>query len=152
MEEADEQAKAVEYFKERAAKGKVLTPQEMASWARQKGMKLTADDLKDIRYRVLGTAYASKYQKPPHLAGMTFPRIGYVHIDLANFYPEYRKENDGCGAYLMAVDSLSLAMAAVPTKDATYASWLSAMEEMIQGRLNVIHFFVSDRDASIRSV
>jgi hypothetical protein len=149
MGEEEEQEMALEHFKKAAAGGEVLSPSDVASWARKRGLSLTRRDLSDIRYRLLSTAYSSKFTPNKKHITMAFPRPGIIQVDQAFFGKAWKKENDGCGAFLLAVDSLSLFTVCVPMKDGTWPSWLDALTRMFQEKFNVVRYWVSDRDTAI---
>ena len=66
------------------------------------------------------------------------------------FKEEYRKQNDKCAAFLLAVNSLSHKLLAYPTPNKNAKSWRRALETLTLEHADEVSLFISDNDTAIK--
>lgn len=148
-EEAEEALER--HFLATAKKGVVLSAARLAEYARKKGIPHTADALRQMRHRFKFSAFASRFQRPPHYMSASVSRYGICQLDLGVFEPAHRRQNRGCGAFLLSVEMLSQQLQVVPCRDGTTASWEAAVTKMAETGFNAVRTLVTDRDSAVKS-
>lgn len=165
-----ESAVKAEFF--RAAKlGITLSANQLATFCKKRGYKVDMKYLRSLRHQFKFTALFSKYSHSLRYFGTSFLRPGLVQViyitalffgrlknsvlffqfDMANYHPEFQKENHGMRAFLVGCDMLSGFLAAEPCPDLTTESWKHAVIAMAEGRFNEIRVAISDRDSAVKS-
>ena len=69
---------------------------------------------------------------------------------MANFYPRYKKYNNGCIAFLLAVEGLSRQLCVVPLKSKKQKEWEKALTKLFESEMGSCKTIFSDRDTSVK--
>ena len=147
--------RAKKFFLSNLKEGKLLTTRELKAEAERKKWEVSGRELKDIKKNWIALA---KFEKPIHrpkqfATGFVF-RLGNVQTDLAFVRKdrEWVAQNQGFVAFLVAVDTATLKVAAIPMKGRTSDDYLAALKKLITGNFfPVIRRLVSDKDQGIAS-
>ena len=134
-------------FNRRAAKGLVMTTRQLVSFLKQKRVfpRPRRKDIVRMRQELKFAAFHGKFRRPLKYMSSSISRPGTIFCDMANFFPELRHKNDGMGAFLLGVDSLSLQSAIHPVKDLTTESWKKGIVKFAESGFNAFRVCVTDR-------
>lgn len=80
--------------------------------------------------------------------GTSFPSLGHIQIDFAEFHKDLRGYNDRKIGFILSVDQGSLRLVVLPTKKKDTQSWLKLVEEVVQ-RDPTQTKVITDRDAAV---
>ena len=140
------------YFDRYARLGQTRTARQLEEFCRQNGIRFDPQRLRRIRHEFKYAAFAQAYRRPLKYMASSVSKYGVVHLDMANFQPQHRAKNDGCAAFLCAVECLSGQLVAVPCRDLTTASWRVAVQKLAETTvIHALRVVVSDRDAAVKS-
>jgi hypothetical protein len=143
------------HYDTQARRGLVLTVDEMAAFCRKKSIPYSWKDLREMRYRLRYTAFFSEQRRPAQYMGASVEKFGQLMIDMAFYAPKgkagasMRRANSGFGCFLVAVETLSGKLGAVPCKDSRQSSWEGAIVRMLETHFEQVSVIVSDRDVSV---
>lgn len=151
MSPEESEASLERFFLSQAKRGVILSSNKLAEYARRKGLPHDEAELRSMRHRFKFSAYASKYVRPPHYFSPSIWRYGIVQIDLAEFEVSHKRENGGCGAFLLASEMISQQIAIVACRDKGTKSWEGAVTTMAETRFPAVRYFVSDRESALTS-
>jgi hypothetical protein len=144
------------YFLAQAAKGIVLTGQELRAYGQRQKLKDIPSLvlLRQMRLRNANTATFASYKKPEALMAPSYYRYGAIFIDYFIYQDsaKYRWHNGGCGGFILAAEAVSHQLAAVPVKSKSTASWEMATKQFIEVFFDGVVVIQSDREAALTSV
>jgi hypothetical protein len=137
------------FYKAKTRLGLYPSLAEMQKFCRERAIKMSAKALRFLRYKLKYTAMYSVFRKPLRYMGASFSKYGTVMIDMAFYAPELRAFNGGCSCFLVGVECLSGQLSVVACKNARQASWIAAIEKMVETGFSSVTNIISDRDASV---
>jgi hypothetical protein len=140
-----------DYFERHAKKGIVLSPTQLAKYARSKGIVVGEHDLRQMRQRFKASAFSSGYRKPRHHMTSSVQKYGVCMLDVAIFEKAHASSNSGCGAFMTAVEVVSQQLFALGMKDGKQASWEKAVTELAETKFHSMNVIVTDRDSAVKS-
>jgi hypothetical protein len=138
------------YFDDNVSRGILPTTADLAKRARQLGLPHTIEKLRRLKYKWRNVARFKEFRRPPLHATAGISKLGNVMVDLAYFHPEFKVTNRQCEFFLVAVDTLSQKLAAVPMVNRGQKDWEKAVMKMVfedfGGAVNTI---ITDRDVAV---
>jgi hypothetical protein len=151
MSPEEAEAKLDKFFVDNFKNTVLVSARQMAEFAEKNQIPYTMPYLSEMRSRFKFSAISAQYRKPHHFQAFAIPKYGLVHLDLAVFHPQHRRQNDGFGAFLVAKEAISQQLAVLPVKNGTTKSWEAAVVALAEGKLNAIRVLVTDRDSAVKS-
>jgi hypothetical protein len=139
-------------FEQHARRGITLSAEQLAAFARKKGVKVDMSELRKIRHEYKFTAFAARYRRPLRFFSQSVARYGVVFLDMGHMAGEHKKVNDGMMGFLCCVEAISGQLSAIPVRDFTTRSWEKAIVSMIEhSAVNAVRCVISDRDSAVKS-
>ena len=150
-EDGDEEEDQLErHFLASAKKGIVLNLKQLVAYATKNRLDIDRNELRRMRYKFKFSAFASRFHKPLAYMSSSIQKYGLWFLDVAIYEPGSRRQNKGCGAFLIAVESLSQQLMAFGCQDGTKASWEKAVVTLARTS-NAVRCVLTDRDSAIKS-
>jgi hypothetical protein len=144
------EASLEEHFLSNAKRGVVLNFKQLKAYADKKNLKVPLAELRRMRYRFKFSAFSGQFRKPLRYMSASIQKYGLWFLDMAIYEPAKRRDNQGCGAFLLAVESLSQQLRAFGCKDGTTASWEKAVTKLAESS-NAVRVVLTDRDTAVKS-
>ena len=149
-EEEEEEDDLERHFLASAKKGVILNLKQLTAYAKKKRLNVAQDELRRMRYKFKFSAFASRFRRPLAYMSSSIQKYGLWFLDVAIYEPGSRRQNKGCGAFLIAVESLSQQLLAFGCQDGTQASWEKAVVTLARTS-NAVRCVLTDRDSAIKS-
>lgn len=138
-----------QYYYKYARKGIILTLSDLKEFARANKINVPSDiELRKLRHYWKYISIHKKWKRPSHFISPSVPKLGSVHMDMAEFHRNLRVSNGNRWYILVGVDSLSQRAWAKAYPNKTRTSWEDGAN-LIISTMPSVRVLVTDRDGAI---
>ena len=137
-------------FKSELSQGRLLTYKELADFARDTQLTVSAKYLRHLRQKVLATAVHKPLKRPAHWMTIQHPQLGLFSSDYAEYQKKWKRWNGGNVGFIVLVNNATGLWSIKPVKGKDGRTYRAAIKAFArESDLVSLHTILTDREPAI---
>jgi hypothetical protein len=137
-------------FKSELSQGRLLTYKELADFARDNQLTVSAKYLRHLRQKVLATAVHKPLKRPAHWMTIQHPQLGLFSSDYAEYQKKWKRWNGGNVGFIVLVNNATGLWSIKPVKGKDGRTYRAAIKAFArESDLVSLHTILTDREPAI---